>query len=232
MLNSAGGLLFVFGQCEPDVSTKDFNDWYDGEHAPARLTVPGINSAIRYKAIDAETPEWLAIYDLASPETTKSPTYLRLRDTASDNEKALIPRLPTLQRRTYSLINETAKPDLPSGSLPGKYILVVLWSIPKELDAELHKWYDKEHNAEIAKVPGWLRARRYRLVDGVDLAGKGPPMEGFEYMVLHEWDRDGYVEAPEFVAAGKTPWSAKVIGGANACIFRKFVLHKNFVQEP
>ncbi|KXN85717.1 hypothetical protein AN958_10900 [Leucoagaricus sp. SymC.cos] len=231
MSNKPGGLLFVFGQCEPAVSIQDFNDWYDGEHAPARLTVPGITSAVRYKSTDEQKPDWLAIYDLASPETLKSDAYLALRDKASDNEKAIVPRLPVLQRRAYSLINEVVKPDLPPDTLPGKHLLVVLWSVPKELDAELHEWYDKEHTSDIAKVPGWLRARRYKLVDGTDIAGKGPSMEGFDYLVLHEWDRDGYLKAPEFIEACKTPWSVKVIGGANACIFREFILYKNFEKQ-
>lgn len=136
MSSAAQGLLFVLGQCEPDVSTKEFNDWYDGEHAPARLTVPGITTAIRYKQVDGEKPEWLALYDLASPETTKSPAYLELRNTASEIEKALIPRLPVLQRRIYSLIAQSTKPNLPSAALPGKYLLMVLWSVPADLDAE------------------------------------------------------------------------------------------------
>ncbi|KAJ3576655.1 hypothetical protein NP233_g297 [Leucocoprinus birnbaumii] len=149
----AEGLLFVLGECEPAVSINDFNDWYDNEHAPARLTVPGISTAIRYKSNDSQTPSWLAIYDLSSPSITKSPPYLALRDSASANEKSLIPRLPILQRRIYSLINSRTSPDL-SSSLPGQYVLVIFWSVPKELDEEIHKWYDEEHTTEISKSPG------------------------------------------------------------------------------
>jgi hypothetical protein len=245
MSNTPQGLLFVFGQCEPDVSSQEFNsqsvqrnfdhnlttysDWYDGEHAPARLTVPGITSAIRYKATDGEKPEWLAIYDLATPETMKSPAYLHLRNIASDNEKTLIPRLPILQRRIYSLIAESAKPDLPASALPGKYLLVALWSVPGELDADFHRWYDEEHMEKIGKVPGWLRGRRYKLVDGLDLGGgKGPSLDGWDYLVMHEWENDDYGEAQEFTSSIQTPWAARVFKEVKGFSLRKFELYKNF----
>ena len=182
-------------------------DWYDNEHAPARLTVPGIISATRYKATDKQNPEWLAIYDLTSPEITKSPTYLSLRDKASQNEREIIPRLPILQRRTYSLINEVSKPDLPPDSLPGKHLLAILSSFPKELDGG---W----HQDEPKTPPGWLRTRRYKLVDAVDLVGQGPTIDGLGYLVLHEWDRDSYAETPE--------------SETSAAIVRKFTIHKDF----
>jgi hypothetical protein len=193
------------------------------------LTVPGITSAARYKAIDAEKPDWLAMYDLATIETTKSPAYLGLRDKASDNERALIPRLPILQRRNYSLIAHSTKPGLPEGALPGKYLLVILWSVQEELDTDFHKWYDEEHTNEISKVPGWLRGRRYKLVDGVELAeGKGPQISGWNYLVMHEWDSGDYTQAREFITASETKWSQKIIGSAKGIQMRQFELHKDF----
>jgi hypothetical protein len=193
------------------------------------LTVPGITSATRYKAIDAEKPDWLAIYDLATIETTKSPAYLGLRDTASDNERTLIPRLPLLQRRNYSLVAHSTKPGLPEGALPGKYLLVALWSVPEELDTDFHKWYDDEHTNDISNVPGWLRGRRYKLVDAVDLVErKGPEASGWNYLVMHDWDNANYKDAAEFISATQTKWSQKIITSVNGLQMRHFELHKNF----
>jgi hypothetical protein len=249
MSETPQGLLFVLGQCEPEVPTHEFNgtlrtvlytrrqtnhfsvlEWYDGEHAPARLTVPGLTSATRYKATDDQKPEWLAMYDLSSPETVKTPAYLSLGNTASQKERELVPRLPILQRRIYSLIAQSVKPGLLANTLPGKHLLVVLWSVPKELDAEFHRWYDEEHTAEIAKGPGWLRARRYRLTEGVDLSGRGPPIEGWDYLVMHEWEKAGCTETQEFATAIQTPWATKILGGANAFSLRQFELYKNFTR--
>jgi hypothetical protein len=193
------------------------------------LTAPGVSSATRYKAIDAEKPDWLATYDLATTETTNSPAYLGLRDKASDNEKALIPRLTICQRRIYSLVAHSTKPGLPEGALPGKYLLVVLWSVPEELDTEFHKWYDEEHTSEISKVPGWLRGRRYKIVDGADLVErKGPQISGWNYLVMHDWDNGDYKEAREFITAIETKWSQKIIGSVKGVQMRHFELYKDF----
>ncbi|KAF9447371.1 hypothetical protein P691DRAFT_706926 [Macrolepiota fuliginosa MF-IS2] len=221
------GLLLVFGQCEPDVPTQDFNDWYDDEHAPARLTVPGITSAIRYKAVDDEKPDWLAIYDLATPETTASPEYLGLRNTASENERALIPRLPVLQRRTYSLITQSVQLDLPPSALPSKYLFVILVSVSEDEEADFNKWYDGEYMGDISKTPGWLRGRRYKLVSGTDLVERklGPPIEGWNYLMLHDYDKRGYrspLESPT------TPLAKKVIGALKGIATREFELHRSF----
>lgn len=165
---------------------------------------------------------------MATAEVTKSSAYIGLRNTASDNERALVPRLPILQRRTYTLITQSVKQDLPKGALPGRYILVVLWSISEEFDAEFHKWYDEEHMDDISKVPGWLRGRRFKLVDGIDLVDrKGPPIEGWNYLVMHDWESGGYKETKEFIAALQTPWSQKVIGSVKG-VMRQFELYRNF----
>jgi hypothetical protein len=47
----AAGLFYVY--TEPgSVDEAEFRDWYDHEHGPARLTVPGFGSACRYRAQD------------------------------------------------------------------------------------------------------------------------------------------------------------------------------------
>lgn len=53
------GLLFVLS--EPGtVPEAEVHDWYDNEHAPAWLTVPGINAGVQYRASDGRKPTWLA----------------------------------------------------------------------------------------------------------------------------------------------------------------------------
>jgi len=51
----ADGLLFVYTDPGP-VPAAEFNDWYDNEHGPARLTVPGITSGSRFHALDDAVP--------------------------------------------------------------------------------------------------------------------------------------------------------------------------------
>jgi hypothetical protein len=45
----SAGLFYVY--TEPGtVDEAEFHDWYDGEHGPARLTVPGFRGVPRYRA--------------------------------------------------------------------------------------------------------------------------------------------------------------------------------------
>ncbi|OLL33269.1 hypothetical protein BTH42_02565 [Burkholderia sp. SRS-W-2-2016] len=60
---------------EPPASLEEeFNDWYDTEHFPQRLALPGFVSASRWACIDG-WPRWLALYDLTSPDALNSAAY-------------------------------------------------------------------------------------------------------------------------------------------------------------
>jgi antibiotic biosynthesis monooxygenase (ABM) superfamily enzyme len=51
---------------EPE-KEKEFNDWYDKEHIPALLKVPGVIGASRYISVEG-TPKYTAIYELEKPD--------------------------------------------------------------------------------------------------------------------------------------------------------------------
>ena len=104
----ADGLLFVYTDPGP-VPTAEFNDWYDNEHGPARLTVPGITSGYRFHALDDAEPPWLAYYEFWQG-TLDSPEYQALVANASAREKSVMSSLATLDRRVYELISDDSAP--------------------------------------------------------------------------------------------------------------------------
>jgi hypothetical protein len=59
----------------PPAFEEEFNAWYDTEHLPERLAVPGFETASRYVCVSGH-PRYLAMYDLARPEVLDSPEYL------------------------------------------------------------------------------------------------------------------------------------------------------------
>src|SRR5690349_12085211 len=84
-----GAILLALS--DPPPGQEDaFNDWYGGEHAPARLTVPGIFNARRYVAVEPDGPRYMAIYDLETPETLQRPEYRRLYADQSEREKTIM----------------------------------------------------------------------------------------------------------------------------------------------
>ncbi len=73
------GLLAIWNAITPEHEAR-FNAWYDGEHIPERLALPGFLAARRYR--DAGSPQrYCALYDTDSTEALSSQAYLaRLAD--------------------------------------------------------------------------------------------------------------------------------------------------------
>src|ERR1700761_5934625 len=159
------GLLYVPASPSP-VSVEDFNDWYDNEHAPARLTVPGIHNAYRYIADDDSKPEWMAMYDLDSPSVLKGEAYVKMYNSASENEARIKKEIGLLDRRVYELIKDYGSSSAATGK-PAECVLAISFDPSSKITVEdLQRWYDEEHVSLFQKVPGWLRTRRYVLVEG------------------------------------------------------------------
>ena len=74
------GLLFVTMEPPPALE-EEFNDWYDTEHVPERLGLPGFETARRFRCLDG-FPRYLAMYDLAQVGALHTPEYLAV---AGDN---------------------------------------------------------------------------------------------------------------------------------------------------
>jgi hypothetical protein len=70
------GFLLVFMN-PPPAFEEEFNAWYDLEHVPERLSVPGFVTGLRYIST-GPAPRFLAIYDLDAPDVMDSPEYLRV----------------------------------------------------------------------------------------------------------------------------------------------------------
>ncbi len=70
------GLLLTMTE-PPPAMEEEFNAWYDGEHLPERLGIPGFRSARRWVAeVAPGEGKYLATYELDSPAVLSSPDYL------------------------------------------------------------------------------------------------------------------------------------------------------------
>ncbi len=198
----AEGLFYVY--TDPgSVDEAEFHDWYDHEHGPARLTVPGFLSASRYHALDGLEPPWLAMYELASPEVIDSPEYKALGATASARDEAIGAGLASLERRVYEQISTDGSPV----GRTAPVILAVSMSVPEEAEADLDAWYTDEHIPMLLSVPGWQRIRRYRLVNAMDAAGP-------DLLSLHEVAGPEVFENADYLAAISTPWRDRIVSSA------------------
>ena len=71
------GFLLVFMN-PPPAFDEEFNAWYDSEHIPERLAVPGFLTGLRYVNIAGGAPRYLAMYDLEAFGVLETPAYLRV----------------------------------------------------------------------------------------------------------------------------------------------------------
>jgi hypothetical protein len=86
------GFLLVLMDCPPAFE-EEFNAWYDAEHVPERVAVPGFETGLRFVCLSG-TPRYLAMYDLASFDVLASPDYLRVAgDKASPWTKRVTSRV-------------------------------------------------------------------------------------------------------------------------------------------
>jgi hypothetical protein len=192
------GLLLAFSD-PPAGDEEAFHAWYD-EHAPSRLTVPGVLSARRYRAVGDEGPRYMACYDLEGPETMQTAEYRRLRDEPSAGDREMMPRLPLLERRVLELLAGTeAWTDDPPYQLTFAYEPAADTS-----DDDVTAWYREEHIPMLLEIPGWRRIRLYR-----QLEGNGPRIAA-----LHELESPAVFETEGFRKATTTPWRERIVGAA------------------
>jgi hypothetical protein len=78
------------------------------------------------------------------------------------------------------------------------YSYLVFFHTPDEHWAEFDAWYVEEHLPMLLAIPGWRRARRYRLTT-LD----GPP---WHHVTLHEVAELAAFSSPELERARNTPW--------------------------
>ena len=198
----AQGLFYVY--TDPGtVPEAEFHDWYDHEHGPRRLKVPGVRGGYRYGALDEAKPSWLVVYDLDRADVLDSAEYKALGATASEHDKAVGAGLATLDRRIYEQISsDGAAPDEPAPVL-----LAVAMTVPAGAEDDVQAWYTDEHIPMLLEVPGWGRIRRFRLVRGMD--GAAP-----ELLSVHELAGPQVLEEPGYLAAISTPWRDRVVASA------------------
>ncbi|KAJ7868774.1 hypothetical protein B0H14DRAFT_2503790 [Mycena olivaceomarginata] len=219
----AQGLIGVSFEPGSDFGENDLTDWcYDN----ARQVATAL-----YKATDSQAPTLLALYDdVVTRILSESKEYDTANGSAPGSETITGNNLnlSALSRRTYTLLSTIVDPEARAEDLPGKYLLSASFEITPENENDFNKWYDEEHMALVARIPGWKRGRRYKLVGHRQLEG-GSLVEqpvSAEYLALHELDNGDFAHSAEIRHARNTEWAQRVIGAARRREVRAFRLHQ------
>lgn len=139
----------------------EFHAWYDQEHVPERLRVPGFLNAERW--IDADDPNLhVATYDLASHEVLRTPAYDAV---SGPNQSPWTKRVTGQCRRVLRFEGTQIVPgDATAPEDAGGILMAAMTPAPGK-EVEFDAWYNEEHLPQLSAVPGVLGARRFQAAD-------------------------------------------------------------------
>jgi len=189
----------------------------------------------------------------------------------SENEKSVMRRLGVLDRRIYKRLggiwqnprihtppaSDGNGSPIPLGDGGGgnggrpifpKVFVIVSLTPKKEMVEEFHQWYLEEHIEMLSQVPGWVRSRRFELVerslggvpsvlewmDSASGASSGNIDEGKgteappRFLAIHEYEDSRGLTSSQWAAATSTPWRMRIMEGIENSERRVFGVWKVF----
>jgi hypothetical protein len=137
----------------------EFNDWYDTEHIPERLRIPGFINAVRWVG-DSNPRVSLAIYDLESLDVLKKPEY---RAVSPENfspwsKRILLGKCVRICRFNCVQMGQGDRVAPERGT--GLFVWAFNTGVEFEPDSE--RWLEAEHMPRLAAVPGVTCARWFK----------------------------------------------------------------------
>ena len=174
----------------PAQEEEEFNRWYNEEHIDERLSVPGFLSVARYEAVKGG-PKHLAVYELESPAVLQSAAYKKVSANPTEWTRRSGPNAIATNfiRNVYSQIHPATVPPAVAASGMAPALQLGRMDVPAEVDAEFNNWYNTIYVPNYEKVPGVIRGRRYRAVEGTPT-----------YLTFYEFEHPKVSETPEWMA--------------------------------
>jgi hypothetical protein len=191
----------LFSEMTPDPSWEpDFNDWYDREHIPLRMAVPGFRSAQRYRV--AGEPHYLAVYEIDDLAVLTTPGYQRIKNAPSDRTRRMLGGVRDFTRYLADTIGEQSRPGAGDEWREAPILYAVFFTVPAARQPEFEDWYERDHVPALLECPDWLAARRLRIVDG-------EPAD-WTHLTLHYLADRRALDSPERARARTTPWRTRL----------------------
>jgi hypothetical protein len=137
----------------------EFDEWYDTEHIPERMRIPGFINAVRWVGTKSARLS-LALYDLESLDVLTKPEY---RAVSPENFSPWSKRI--LVRQCQRLCRFNCVQTVPGERVApeeGSGLFVFAANTDAEKDEAFARWFEHEQLARVAAVPGVLCARAFR----------------------------------------------------------------------
>ena len=167
--------FFVFSN--PVAGHEDeYNKWYDQQHAPDVVAIPGFVSAQRfvknelplYRMVDLQVPKYLVIYKIVTDDVEA--VFREVNKRLQTGETVMSSAFD--RTTSVSYVYRPFRPEIkgvggePEGAKPGSknlYIQVVFTAMVEGKEREFNQFYDDHHAPELAAIPGFVSAQRMIL---------------------------------------------------------------------
>ena len=192
----------LFSEMIPDASYEpEFNDWYDREHIPLRMRVPGFRSAQRY--VVPGSRHYLAVYEMESASVLQSLPYQEVKNNPSERTRWMLRTVGGFTRYIADQIGLQMR-ETPSGIEPidAAYLYAVFFAVPAERQPEFNDWYARDHVPALLECKDWLMVRRFRILEGEP--------GNWTHLALHYLADNKALSSPERERARASPWRARL----------------------
>jgi hypothetical protein len=195
------GLLMLWTDVDPEFEA-EFNAWYDGEHIPGLLQIPGFLNAGRYLALRGG-PKYLAMYELEDANVLRTPAFLdavryrpspwRARASGGHIGRNYI-------LNAYRQIHPARTSPVELTMEMPRYMQTGRMDVSSHIEEEFNDWYDTAYIPGYLAVPGVIRARRFLVVDGQP-----------KYLTVYEFEEPGVPDSDAWrQARDSNPWTRRI----------------------
>lgn len=189
------GAALISQMDPPPGEDEEFDDWYQHDHVPARMAVPGFAGAVRGWAVDGE-PSHLVVYYMDDLGVLETPAYRALKERPSERTARMLDTVAAFTRFTAEEIGDTGETP------PGRYLYLVTFTVPADRQEDFDAWYEEDHLPLLMANEHWLRCRRYAIA-----AGEPPEVTR---AAVHELADLAAMSSPERERARASDWRARL----------------------
>ena len=177
MCSAAVETYYFFVFSNPVAGHEDeYNKWYNEQHAPDVVAVPGFVTAQRfvkndlplYRTVDVQVPKYLVIYKIVTDDVNA--VFAEVSRRLQTRETVISPTFDS--KTSVSYVYRAFRPEIkgvggePDGAKPGPkqtYCQIVFTAMVDGKEDEFNTFYDNHHAPELAAIPGFVSAQRMIL---------------------------------------------------------------------
>src|SRR5271154_534699 len=147
----------------------EYNKWYNEQHAPDVVAVPGFVTAQRfvknqlplYRMVDLQVPKYLIVYKIVTDDVEA--VFGEVNRRLKTGETVISPTFDS--KTSVSYVYRPFRPEIkgvggePEGVKPGPkqtYYQIVFTAMADGKEGEFNDFYDNHHAPELAAIPGFV----------------------------------------------------------------------------